>query len=106
MKPNPEKKSGRFDGEDVLLQLQYSGTMETIRIRQQVQYAARAMATTAVEFVAVRWGGRCFGWRVRGAGCGAPMLSYRYACRFHVVVNFTVAFAISALPLHLSCVVP
>ncbi|CAM9972365.1 unnamed protein product, partial [Laminaria digitata] len=36
VKPNPEKKSGRFDGEDVLLQLQYSGTMETIRIRQQV----------------------------------------------------------------------
>lgn len=54
MKPNPEKKSGRFDGEDVLLQLQYSGTMETIRIRQQVQYAARAMAAAAVDFVGVR----------------------------------------------------
>ena len=37
MKPNPDKQSGRFDGEDVLLQLQYSGTMETIRIRQQVK---------------------------------------------------------------------
>lgn len=36
VKPNPDKQSGRFDGEDVLLQLQYSGTMETIRIRQQV----------------------------------------------------------------------
>ena len=35
IKPNPDKET-RFDGEDVLLQLQYSGTMETIRIRQQV----------------------------------------------------------------------
>ncbi|CAN0160389.1 unnamed protein product, partial [Ectocarpus sp. 6 AP-2014] len=42
VKPNPDKQSGRFDGEDVLLQLQYSGTMETIRIRQQ-GYALREL---------------------------------------------------------------
>lgn len=52
VKPNPDKQSSRFDGEDVLLQLQYSGTMETIRIRQQVcilyVYVHMIMDTNAI----------------------------------------------------------
>ena len=46
VKPNPDKQSGRFDGEDVLLQLQYSGTMETIRIRQQVRHPSGHLYTS------------------------------------------------------------
>lgn len=36
VKPNPDKEKDRLDAFEVLRQLQYSGMMETIRIRRQV----------------------------------------------------------------------
>ena len=35
IKPNNEKVPGHFDKEKVLTQLQYTGVLETIRIRRQ-----------------------------------------------------------------------
>lgn len=45
VKPNPDKERDRLDALEVLRQLQYSGMMETIRIRRQVFRTGRDART-------------------------------------------------------------